>query len=333
MSEEQNTQAESAPIESAESQTPENSGQAQQAAPTPLETKKMLKQLQYKLDGQDMVEDLPFEIEEKHADWYRKNLGLAKKAQKSMHETANIKAQAEQYHKFLHSDTRNALLQQIIPVYKKYNNNNHYVSISDSDRSPELDYIATVYNGIDPKDFAASLIEDEMKLQAMSPEQREMQELKAKYQAQQEEREKEKKQSEDEKYERLVQQEHDRIESKLASTLEKSGLPKEAYVIKKMVDYMTFAAHQGVNLEPEDVIDVVKEEIQSDLRQMLQALGEDKVEQFIGKETLDKIRKKNIQKAKATPATVKAGLKDVGSTKSPAKKDAPAMSIKDFFKI
>jgi glycosyltransferase involved in cell wall biosynthesis len=43
--------------------------------------------------------------------------------------------------------------QQIIPVYKKYNINNHYVSISDSDRSPELDYIATVYNGIDNKDF------------------------------------------------------------------------------------------------------------------------------------------------------------------------------------
>jgi len=43
--------------------------------------------------------------------------------------------------------------QQIIPVYKKYNSNNHYVSISDSDRSPELDYTATVYNGIDSKDF------------------------------------------------------------------------------------------------------------------------------------------------------------------------------------
>ena len=43
--------------------------------------------------------------------------------------------------------------QQIIPVYKKYNNNNHYVSISDSDRSAELKYTATVYNGIDSKDF------------------------------------------------------------------------------------------------------------------------------------------------------------------------------------
>ncbi len=43
--------------------------------------------------------------------------------------------------------------QQIIPVYRKYNNNNFYVSISNSDRSPELNYIATVYNGIDSKDF------------------------------------------------------------------------------------------------------------------------------------------------------------------------------------
>lgn len=43
--------------------------------------------------------------------------------------------------------------EQIIPVYKKYNSNTHYVSISNSDRSNELDYIATVYNGIDSKDF------------------------------------------------------------------------------------------------------------------------------------------------------------------------------------
>lgn len=42
---------------------------------------------------------------------------------------------------------------KIIPVYKKYNKNNHYVSISNSDRSSELKYIATVYNGINEKEF------------------------------------------------------------------------------------------------------------------------------------------------------------------------------------
>ena len=42
---------------------------------------------------------------------------------------------------------------KIMPVYKKYNKKTHYVSISDADRSPELDYIRTVYHGIDIEHF------------------------------------------------------------------------------------------------------------------------------------------------------------------------------------
>jgi hypothetical protein len=37
----------------------------------------------------------------------------------------------------------------ILPVYKKYNGNTYYVSISDADRSPDLDYIKTIHHGID----------------------------------------------------------------------------------------------------------------------------------------------------------------------------------------
>lgn len=46
--------------------------------------------------------------------------------------------------------------QKIIPVYKKYNDSSYYVSISNSDRSPELNYLATVYNGIKTEDFSYS---------------------------------------------------------------------------------------------------------------------------------------------------------------------------------
>jgi glycosyltransferase involved in cell wall biosynthesis len=42
----------------------------------------------------------------------------------------------------------------IIPVYKKYNSNNHYVSISYSDRSAELNYIANIYHGVDTTQFS-----------------------------------------------------------------------------------------------------------------------------------------------------------------------------------
>jgi glycosyltransferase involved in cell wall biosynthesis len=41
----------------------------------------------------------------------------------------------------------------ILPAYKKYNGKVFYVSISNADRSPELDYIKTVYHGIDIRQF------------------------------------------------------------------------------------------------------------------------------------------------------------------------------------
>ncbi|MFH1539426.1 MAG: glycosyltransferase family 4 protein [bacterium] len=43
---------------------------------------------------------------------------------------------------------------KILPVYKRYLDRSYYVSISDADRNPEIDYIATVYHGIDLDSFA-----------------------------------------------------------------------------------------------------------------------------------------------------------------------------------
>lgn len=42
---------------------------------------------------------------------------------------------------------------KIIPVYKKYNATSTYISISNSDRSSALDYLNTIYHGINPADF------------------------------------------------------------------------------------------------------------------------------------------------------------------------------------
>jgi len=42
---------------------------------------------------------------------------------------------------------------RILPVYRKYNGRAHYVAISSSDRSPELDYAATIHHGIPVKNY------------------------------------------------------------------------------------------------------------------------------------------------------------------------------------
>lgn len=42
---------------------------------------------------------------------------------------------------------------KILPVYKKYNRQAYYTAISEADKSPELDYIATIHHGVDLKQF------------------------------------------------------------------------------------------------------------------------------------------------------------------------------------
>lgn len=49
----------------------------------------------------------------------------------------------------------------IMPVYKKYNGKVFYVSISDADRSPDLDYIKTVHHGIDIRQFDFQPVPDD----------------------------------------------------------------------------------------------------------------------------------------------------------------------------
>lgn len=44
----------------------------------------------------------------------------------------------------------------ILPVYEKYNKRSNYISISDADRTPSLDYLATVHHGIDLDQFSYS---------------------------------------------------------------------------------------------------------------------------------------------------------------------------------
>jgi len=50
---------------------------------------------------------------------------------------------------------------KILPVYQKYNANTHYISISISDRSPDLEYAGTVYNGINLDEFELSTGDDD----------------------------------------------------------------------------------------------------------------------------------------------------------------------------
>jgi len=66
---------------------------------------------------------------------------------------------------------------------------------------------------------------------------------------------------------------------------------------------------------------------------LLGQISEDKAKKLIGKDVINKIRKKNIAKAKTTPASVKSQIKDVAAKSEEVKKPEQKQSFKEFFKI
>src|ERR1035437_8846833 len=115
---------------------------------------------------------------------------------------------------------------------------------------------------------------------------------------------------------RATQMAYDQYDTQMTQTLEKSDLPKSPYVIKKMADYMLMGLKEGLDVTPEDVLPLVREEVLEDIRQMAQAMPLETIEKLFGGDILTKIRKKNVSRAKSQPQTASPRLPDVGATKA-----------------
>jgi hypothetical protein len=277
------------------------SDQEQQENLTKEEIKRINK-LKLKVYGEEIEEDLPFDIEEdpEVVEYLTKQLQLAKAAQRAMNENSTFQKQVQEFLGSFKKDTK-AALEQL---------------------------------GIDPKEFAAQVIEEEIKKQQMSPEERERQELQEKIRKLEEERKAEREEMERREYERLLQQEYEKVESQIQTALETSGLPKSRYAVKKVAEYLMIAAEKGVELSAMDVAPIVKEEIQKEMQELIAALGEDGAEEFIGKEIINKIRKKNLSRAKQAPTSIKSQIKDVAdNSKISNEKQPEKISMKKFFGI
>ena len=264
---------------------------------------KRLSKLKLKVHGQEFEEELPFEIDEdpEVIDYLTKNLQLGKAAQRAMQEKASYEQQVKHFFQGMKSNTREYLMQM----------------------------------GIDPKEFAAQVIEEEIKKAQLTPEQLQAMELQEELKKEKEARLREKDEYERQEFERIQQIEYERIDNQMSEALETSDLPKTPYVVRKMAEYMLLGAKRNIDLSAKDVLPLVREELLGDLKTIINSLGEDAAEEFIGKEVMTRFRKRNIAKAKAgqvTPATAKASIKEVVNNSSKqSSKSADKVDYKKFF--
>lgn len=280
------------------------SGQPQKAAALPKkEELKRIKKLKLKVDGREIEEEVNFDDDE----YLTRQLQFAKAAQNRMQEYSNLQREVVQFVNMLKQDPRRAL------------------------SDPSI--------GVDVKDLARQIIEEEIANSQKSPEQLEKESLQRELQALKEEREREKEDFRNTELTRLKEQEYERYDMLMTQAIEKTDLPKSPYIIKKMADYMLLGLENNIDLTPDEVLPLVRDEIYNDIKEMFGAMPEEVIENMIGKDVFNRVRKKNLAKAKgqtaAPPVPLKAAIKDTGKTsanqeKKPAGKK---MTYREFFKM
>lgn len=270
-----------------------------EAQPTEPEKKAEVarrKKLKLKVDGKEVEEEIDFDDDEALI----RDKQLARVAQKRMGEYAQLQKEVREWVDQLRKDPRSVLA------------------------DPTL--------GIDLKQLAASVMQEEIENSQKSPEtleseriQKELRDLKA-------QREKEQEEFKQKEFERLQEKEFERMDTLMTRAIEKTDLPKTDYVIKRMADYMILGVQGGVDATPDDVLPIVREEMLSDMKAMFQAMGDEVIEKMLGKETISRLRKRSLARAKATPTPVAQAIPDSGK-KPEQKKPEEKKTIRQLWGI
>lgn len=264
---------------------------------TPAEIKKY-KQLKLKFNGKETFEDLPFEVDDAQLEWMTKQRQKAMLADHKANEYSQLEREIGAFIQELRANPKKALSNPAI--------------------------------GLDIKQFAAQILQEEIEQSQKSPEQIEKEGLEAELRAIREEREKEKQDMSAKELERLTEREYERYDNLMSSALESSDLPKSPYIVKKMTELMMLGIENNIDVSPADVIPLIRDEMHRDIQEMFQVMPAEVIEQIIGKSNLDKLRKRRVAGAKP-PVPVRASIADVGSKAPKEQKKEDPKTIKDFF--
>jgi len=268
-------------------------------APTPAEIKKF-KKLQLKFNGKDIEEDLDFEVDEKQRDWMVKQRQKAMLADHKSREYSQLESEVGAFIQELRKNPKKALSNPAI--------------------------------GLDIKELAASILQEEIERSQKTPEQLRAEEAESKLQELIAEREREKQENEARDLERLTEREYERYDNLMSSALESSDLPKSPYVVKKLTEYMIMAVENGIDVDPKDVIPLIRQEVHADIQQMFGAMPAELIEEIMGKDTLGKLKTHRKASVGKPPVPVKSAIKDVAQS-TEKKKEEKKQTVRDFFGV
>lgn len=256
------------------------------------EIQKRIEKFKLKVDGQE--EDFELDLDDKEA--IKKHLQLSKVSQKRMQESSEIRKAAEEFINELKTNPRRMM--------------------------KEL--------GINEKELAQIIMNEELADLEKTPEQREIEKLQKQLADIEDNKKKDEEARKKSDFERMKAEAEQKIETDISAALQMGGVAKTPYTVRKMAELMYVALENDIDLKPQDVVPLVRKQMEADIRELFSATSDDQLEEFL-KDQMPRIRKRNVAKAKAAPAAA-AAVKETTSAQTAKKEEVKKISISDFLK-
>lgn len=272
--------------------------------PSDSEVAEMIKTLKLKVDGEIITEELPFEVSPEHAEYLQKQLQLAKMAQKRAQETAELRkldqSKAQQVEEFLAALKGNTkgVLEEM---------------------------------GLDVREFAEKVLEEEVQRMEMSEEERKILDLQEQLKKHQEKEEEAQRKAELAEQERVRDQYAAQYEKDLMSAINDNAMMNDPEIISRMTNLMRIALQNGIDLSFNDLAPIVEEEINASITKLARSKSPEQILKLLTEDQIKSLISSQKPKKEAPPTA--SSIKDTGAK---AKKDdgpvKKTVSMNDFFK-
>jgi len=193
--------------------------------------------------------------------------------------------------------------------------------------------------GLDPLKLGEEWIRNEVEERKKSPELRAKEQLERELAKAREELKRKEDEARDEKMARLEAQESSKLENEIEAALDAhKNLPRSQKTVARIADAMLWAIENAESLgydpneiQVEDVIPSVEQEIREELREFMGQLPEETMEEYIGQQNLERMRKKRLSTMKTNNvSSVKPTTQ--GVEKKEESKVKKKVRSKDYFR-
>lgn len=269
----------------------------EEAAKVQEEQRKALgkKRVPLKVNGRDMEYEVDLDNDEELAKYLQKAMAADEKFQ----EAASIRKQMQQFVQALKSDPLSIL------------------------SHPEL--------GINIKDLAERVINNELEDLQKSPEQKRLEQLERDLKDREDKLKTVEEQKREAELARLEEQAFQELDRDIDEALKTTSLPKSAYVMKRIADTLINANELGyTEVSVKDIMPYVEQMMEQELQEMFGRMPEEVIERLMG-QNLDRVRRSKIAKAKKVAPSVQ---ETAAATKGKSQEEAPKQKVKfkDYFK-